>query len=77
MNCSFCIVPKTRGVERYRPMDDILEEVEALAESGVKEVTLLGQIVNAMGGENFPVLIKSHLLFSFWKKSTHSRISKE
>ena len=49
MNCSFCIVPKTRGSERYRPMGEILQEVEGLANTGVKEVTLLGQIVNAYG----------------------------
>ena len=49
MNCSFCIVPKTRGRERYRSMDDIVEEVEKLTTKGVREITLLGQIVNAYG----------------------------
>ncbi|MDG1139731.1 MAG: tRNA (N6-isopentenyl adenosine(37)-C2)-methylthiotransferase MiaB [Opitutales bacterium] len=53
MNCSFCIVPKTRGNERYRAMDEIVAEVEALARNGVKEVTLLGQIVNAYGRGEF------------------------
>jgi len=54
MNCSFCIVPKTRGAERYRPMDDILDEIKQLSMSGVREVTLLGQIVNAYGRGEFP-----------------------
>jgi tRNA-2-methylthio-N6-dimethylallyladenosine synthase len=45
--CSFCIVPYTRGPERYRAADEILREVEALAEGGVREVTLLGQTVNS------------------------------
>ena len=53
MNCSFCIVPKTRGNERYRAMDEIVAEVETLARNGVKEVTLLGQIVNAYGRGEF------------------------
>lgn len=54
MNCSFCIVPKTRGAERYRPMQEILDEIHKLAGTGIKEITLLGQIVNAYGRGEFP-----------------------
>jgi tRNA-2-methylthio-N6-dimethylallyladenosine synthase len=49
MFCSFCIVPTTRGREVSRPADAILEEVGGLAERGVREITLLGQTVNAYG----------------------------
>ena len=56
MNCSFCIVPKTRGSERYREMSEILDEITHLRNSGVKEITLLGQIVNAYGRGVFPRL---------------------
>ncbi len=60
--CSYCIVPFTRGREKYRPISGILEEVEELASSGYKEIQLLGQNVNSYtdpeAGKNFAALLK-------------------
>lgn len=53
MDCAFCIVPKTRGDERSRPMDEIVLECEQLAARGVKEITLLGQIVTSYGRRDY------------------------
>lgn len=51
MNCSYCIVPKVRGAMRSRPTDEVVAEVRELAQNGVREVMLLGQVANAFGRE--------------------------
>lgn len=51
MDCTYCIVPMTRGRERSRPLKDVLAEVERLAASGYREITFLGQTVNNYGEE--------------------------
>jgi tRNA-2-methylthio-N6-dimethylallyladenosine synthase len=54
MHCAFCIVPQTRGAERSRSIAEIVTEVRDLVLRGVKEITLLGQIVNLYGRHEFP-----------------------
>ena len=53
MDCAFCIVPKTRGDERSRKMEEIVDECRGLAERGVREITLLGQIVTSYGRRDY------------------------
>ena len=56
MHCTFCIVPRTRGAERSRSIPEIVREATELVQRGVKEITLLGQIVNLYGRHEFPAV---------------------
>ncbi len=61
-NCTYCIVPSTRGREVSRPLDELVDEARRLAGDGVREVTLLGQNVNAYGRDLAPRAQFSELL---------------
>jgi tRNA-2-methylthio-N6-dimethylallyladenosine synthase len=60
--CTYCIIPYRRGVERSRPAEDVIREVESLVSQGVVEVTLLGQIVDRYGLDLDPATDLSRLL---------------
>jgi tRNA-2-methylthio-N6-dimethylallyladenosine synthase len=64
--CTYCIVPFSRGPERSRPFDDILDEARALAAAGYREVTLLGQNVNSYGHDLPPEARFGHVDAARW-----------
>ena len=66
--CTYCIVPYTRGRERSRAKEDILKEIDELIEDGYKEVTLLGQNVNAYGKDLYEDYNLANLLEDIAKK---------
>lgn len=71
--CSFCIVPYTRGPERYRPGREILDEIVQLTEAGVREVTLLGQTVNSYSDPGAQFAAPEHAGTSDWQHTEHER----
>src|SRR4029453_13028583 len=64
--CTYCIVPFSRGPERSRPFDDILDEARLLASAGYQEVTLLGQNVNSYGHDLSPEPRFGHVTTERW-----------
>lgn len=73
-NCSFCIVPKTRGPEVSRPLEEIIRECRLLLAQGVKEITLLGQTVNSWGKDLKPKKRFVHLLEEILKLGSNFRV---
>ncbi len=73
-NCTYCVVPRTRGRERSRALDSILEEVKRLVDEGVREIHLLGQNVTAWGKDLDRPLPFSELLYQVSKVEGVERI---